>query len=328
MSGYIASLLRQIAAAERTNSFAVRRIAEGSGYFAGRDAAGCAALLVKSSSGGQGVPLRLAGIEARFSVSCKIAELGLSESIETFTVILCLSRDLSVEAYFSSILESLVSLLGPEPTTEEISEAVDQLVELFQKLQRPARRSLTGLVGEVSIILFAADANAAIAAWRVDPDERFDFVTGDLRLDVKASSVRRRSHEITFEQVNAFGGTCMLFASIWIESAGGGCSLSELIVMIEKRLVGNSAAASKLRMVIADTLGDTLPSAMSWSFDLPLAKSSLQFFAASGIPALRPPLPSGISGVRFVSDFTASQPSDLTELRLSLGSQTSALLPA
>jgi hypothetical protein len=202
------------------------------------------------------------------------------------------------------------------------------MVELFQKLQRPARRSLTGLVGEACLILFAADANAAIAAWRVDPDERFDFVTENLRLDVKASSVRRRSHEITFEQANAPGGTCAIFASICVEPAGGGCSLSELVGMIEERSTGNSGAVSKLRTVIADTLGNTLPAAMSWRFDLPVAKSSLQLFEAAEIPALRPPLPSGISAIRFVSDFSASQPSSAAHLRMRLGPQASALLPA
>jgi hypothetical protein len=169
---------------------------------------------VESSGQGRGVPLRLAGIEARFAVQCRIAEPALPTTTETLTVMLCRSRDPSVEAYFAGIVQSLISVLGPEPATEEINDGVGQLVALFQRLQLPARRSLTGLVGELCVILFAADANAAISAWRVGPDERFDFIVGKLRLDVKATSTDRRSHEITFEQANAPESADGLFASI------------------------------------------------------------------------------------------------------------------
>jgi hypothetical protein len=219
-------------------------------------------------------------------------------------------------------------LRGPEPTTEEINDGVDQLVALFQRLQQPARRSLTGLFGELCVILFAADANAAISAWRVDPDERFDFVAGNLRLDAKATSTRRRSHEITFEQANPPEGTQGLFASIWIETVGGGTTLGGLLATIETRLGQGSRSVSKLRSIVAETLGNALPAALDSRFDLQLAKSSLLLFEAAGIPALRPPLPSGVSAMRFVSDFGQTLPGAIGRLRKSLGSEEAALLPS
>jgi hypothetical protein len=79
--------------------------------------------------------------------------------------------------------------------------------------------------------------------------------------------------------------------------------------------------------VVADTLGNTLPAAMSWRFDLSLAQSSLLFFEAAGIPAVRPPLPSGISAMRFVSDLSQALPASLNTLRKSIGSGEAMLLP-
>lgn len=327
MSGRVASLLRELPAAGASEGFAVRPLEDNSRYFAGRDASGCAALLVRSTGQGR-VPLRLAGIDARFAVPCRIAEPGLPETTETLTVILCLSRDPSIEAYFAGILDSLVSLLGPEPATQDINDAVDQLVDLFQRLQQPAQRSLTGLIGELCVILLASDAPAAVTAWRVDPDERFDFVAGNLRFDVKSSSSRRRSHEVSFEQANPPSGLMGLFASIWIEPAAGGYSLAELLENIEEKLAGRTSASAKLRTVVADTLGNTLPAAMSWRFDLPLATSSLLLFEASQVPALRPPLPSGVSAARFVSNFADSPPADITQLRMKLDADASGMLPA
>jgi Putative PD-(D/E)XK family member, (DUF4420) len=188
-----------------------------------------------------------------------------------------------------------------EPATEDIIDAVDQLVALFQRLQQPARRSLTGLVGELCVILFATDANAAISAWRVDPGERFDFVVRNLRLDVKATSTGRRSHEITFEQANAPEGSKGLFASIWIENVGGGTTLSGLLATIEDRLGRQGQSVSKLRSVVAETLGNALPAALDSQFDLQLARSSLQLYEAAAVPAIRAPLPLGVSGLRFTS---------------------------
>ena len=113
-----------------------------------------------------------------------------------------------------------------------------------------------------------------------------------------------------------------------IEQAGGGSSLSQLLSQIEERLAPSPGAASKLWTVVADTLGNTLPAAMSWRFDLPLAESSLLFFEAARVPAFRPPLPSGISAVRFVSDFGQALPSSLDALRASVGLGGAALLPS
>ena len=53
------------------------------------------------------------------------------------TVILCLSQAHGIEAYFASAFESLLTILDPAPTTAQIAEAVQRLVDLFQKLRGP-----------------------------------------------------------------------------------------------------------------------------------------------------------------------------------------------
>ena len=308
MTGTIASLLKDISTPSEVGTFLVRRLSPGSPYYVGRDSAGSAALFIASTGQGRSVPLRLAGIEARFSVPCRIAEPNAPEETQTLTVILCISREPGVEGYFAGVLEALVANLGSVPTARSVGDAVDQLVNLFQKLQAPAKRSLAGLVGELCYLLLVADPVAAIAAWRADPYERFDFVGGNLRLDVKASTTRGRSHDISFEQANVPTGTRGLFASLWIEPAAGGVSINELLAMIEQSVVSAPTAVAKLRSVVADTLGSTLPVALDWRFDLQLAKTSLSLFDATTVPAVRAALPVGVSAVRFASDFARVPP--------------------
>lgn len=326
MSGLINSLLQEISAASSTG-FNVRRYGENSAYYVGRDAEGRACLLIQVQGAGRAVPLQLAGLEAHFALDCRVQEPGQSEETKTLSVIVCLSRTSSIEAYFSSIAESMIQILGPTPSADHVREAVDQFVQLFQKLQAPPRSSVTGMLGELCFIYFAADKDSALRAWRIDPDERFDFGAGNLRIDVKSSTQRQRLHDVSFDQANPPTGTRSLFASIWIEPAGGGTTFSTLLALIERAMT-DKAAISKLHAVVANTLGASLPGAMSFRFDLRSAGDSLLFFDAKAIPALRPPLPAGLSGVRFVSNFGLAQHESPSHLKASLRPDEIALLPS
>ena len=327
MTGFVERLLRTIPTPSADGLFHVLRLPQHEACYVGRDASGSAVLLVKASGEGRTVPLRLAGIEARFAVQCRVAEPGSSEKIETLTAIVCVSRERGIETYFASAIESLIAVLRSSPTTAEVAEAVQRLVDLFQKLRRPAQRSLAGLVGEVCVIQAARDAMAAVAAWRADPEDRYDFVVGRLRLDAKSSTNRNRLHGLSFEQANPPRGCFGLIASIWIEAAGGGTSVAELLRTVEARLGANHAVISRLRTVIADTLGETALSAMEWRFDLDLARSSIAFYDPAAVPAVRPPLSIGVSAVRFVSEFEGCPRVDINALVRRLDLAEAALLP-
>lgn len=131
------------------------------------------------------MPLILAGIDARFSVACRIEERDREVRTENLTVVACRSQNRAVERYFLTTMEFLASTLDPNPTVAAVAEMVDRVVDLFQRLARPPRRHMVGLAGELLVIRAAADPAAAVRAWRVDQDERFDFSVGALRLDAR-----------------------------------------------------------------------------------------------------------------------------------------------
>jgi Putative PD-(D/E)XK family member, (DUF4420) len=272
------------------------------------------------------VPLRLAGIEAQFSVPCVISESGESQRTETLSVIVCLSRERGVDDVFASVTEALIALMSPEPSVAEFASAVDKIVDLFQKLRTPAQRPLIGLVGELCLVLSARDSAAAVRAWRTDPEERFDFVVGNLRLDAKASSGGRTTHGVSFEQANPPPGTHGMFATLSINPAGGGTSIGELISAIEVKLAKDHRAIARMWSVVAGTVGESLPSALGWRFDLNAAESSLRLYDGTHIPAIRPPVPQGVSGIRFMSDFGPLAEVDLVWLSR-LTSMEAAILP-
>jgi hypothetical protein len=232
-----------------------------------------------------------------------------------------------MEAYFVSLVEALLPFLGDRPTASAVTETVHKIVELFQKLRAPAKRSLIGFAGELVAIHASENAVSAVRAWRTDPDERVDFATATVRLDMKSAGTRQRVHEISFDQANPPAGTIGIIGSTWIEPLAGGISISQLLSNIEDRLQNDSQAVMRLRTIVAGTLGDSLPNAADWSFDLELAKASLCYFKSDDIPAIRPPLPPGVSSARFVSDLNGCSPLDLATFKKQLSDAERGLLP-
>lgn len=307
MTGEVAALLAGLPAPPIEGQFHVRRLPGGSAFYVARHSSGSPALLIRARGAGRTVPLRLAGIEAIFGMACRVAELGEEERAEVLTAIVCTSREPGVEGYFASVAGMLAGMLEADPELTDVVAGIGRMVDLFQRLKQPPRRSVAGVVGELIVILSAADAVAAVSAWRSDPDERFDFCAGLLRLEAKASTTRRRLHSLSLEQAEPPEGTVGLLASVLVEQASGGFSVGEAVERIEGRLIDHNSIL-RLRSIIADTLGSDLPLALAWRFDLQQALASLLFFDLRQIPAIRGPLPSGVSGVRFTTDLSNCSP--------------------
>lgn len=87
-------------------------------------------------------------------------------------------------------------------------------------------------------------------------------------------------------------------SSFVIQLCEGGFSLSELLSDIEA-LIEHHDLVLKLRTVVAETFGHDVQAPLGWSFDLTGATASLRMYDMSVIPAIRPPLPAGVAGVRF-----------------------------
>lgn len=321
MKGQIEGLLNSIEKPAAKGVFHVKKVPGDVTCFIGRDENGAAAILIKALSGGRSVPLKLAGIEALFGVDCRFSEPGGPESIDSFVTIVCTSDEVGIEAYFAGAMEILIRELPSQPSTSDVADCVRQLIELFQMLKNPPRQTVVGLIGELCFICAARSTLAAVSAWRVDRGGRFDFVSGALRIDVKASSSRLRVHDLSFDQANPPPETIGCFASIFIEAVGGGTSVKELVGIIESKLLGHVAAQIKLQSIIADTLGMSLLNALEFRFDLELAIESLRIYDAMSIPAVRGATQAGVSGIRFVSSFETSMPVDFEKWNLSKPSE-------
>ena len=263
-------------------------------------------LLRTASEGSRPAHIRLSGMNATFGVSCTIA-IGDDAPEERRMSILECTADAETLPLFAESAGTFLRLLGEAPTMAAAASAVARFASIFSSLTRPARQSVTGLIGELMLVLLSTDPARAIGCWRASPNDRFDFVGSDARVECKATSTGTRVHSFSWEQCNPPGG-CTLAVSLRVESAGGGMSLGTLMERIEARLIDNPDAAARLRETVATTMGRSLPQVLGTTFDEALCRGSLLWFDLRDVPAIRGDLPPGVSGLRFASDLSRAQP--------------------
>ncbi|HET8984857.1 MAG TPA: PD-(D/E)XK motif protein, partial [Trueperaceae bacterium] len=298
-----AELLARLSPAD-VGTFRVHPIPGAREHYVGRSATGQPCVLLGSSAGRLHAPVRLAAIEVRFCVACRINPLDGDAREEVLTVVTCTSEEAQVQGYFLHVCETIVRILGPALSQASVVNVVQRLIDLFQRLTRQSSRSVFGLIGELQILACSRDAPMAARAWRSEDAERFDFAIGDARLDVKASGERVRIHFLSAEQCRPPPGTIGILASLFVESSGGGMSLQELVREVERRLASHGDLVLKVEEVVAETLGEALPTALGMRFAERLARASLQLYDLAVVPAVRDGIPAEVTQVRFRSDLS------------------------
>ena len=92
-----------------------------------------------------------------------------------------------------------------------------------------------------------------------------------------------------------------------VTGRGAGLSTAGLerkIAVIEAALASNDELILRVQETIAESLGESLPTAMSARFDDRLALASLRFYDLAKVPAIRDGVPPDVSDVHFRSDLS------------------------
>lgn len=318
MSSDLLSLLETIdtpvADQDSDHCYFVKAIPNFERHYFGKTEAGAPTLLLNANDRSPKAPIRLAAVEVRFSVPCNIAVVGEDRTSATLTAITCTAGDRVLQSYFVRVCETLLHIVGASPSLEQVAEAVRRLIDIFQRLSDPPRRTVVGLFGELFVIYLAKSPKLAVQAWRSATDDRFDFSIAEARLEVKTSNSRQRTHSFSLEQCNPPTASVGVLVSLFAETSGGGLSLLDLIGRIERRLGSEASLRLKLQETIANGLGRGAATAFSMRFDEDVARSSVQFYELDSIPAIRGRIPNEVSQVRFRSDLSRMSPASRSGL--------------
>jgi hypothetical protein len=282
-------------------------------------------LLQQPPSAARAAPIRLQNLMVSYSVPCVIGHADGHQEEGTFTIIKCATTDTSLFPHFLRILSPIIETLGAEPTAGAVRGAISGLVDLFQSLTTPAKKSVQGLWAELLLMRRASDPRRAISAWHGLPYEHVDFLSGRQRLEVKSSSNRLRAHYFSLAQLTPPANSRLVVASLFVESVGGGLSLRRLFDET-RTLIADPVLLIQFDSAFYATLGAGWSDAMEECFDQELASQSLQFFDSTNIPKIEGPISPAVSDIRFVSDMSGTSP--LTPEHLgSAGGLFAAVIP-
>ena len=263
-----------------------------------------ALLIARALSTRPSTPIELQNLSVLHDVECRISK-GTGEQEEgQFIVLRCKSDDPQLHRYFLRTCSAMIPALGNSAASRDVSNAIGRLVELFGALMLPPGKSVQGLWAELFLITRSSDAMALIKAWHVKADDLHDFNAGDYRIEVKSCASEVRKHHFTAQQLSAVPEARLLIASLFANRSPGGISLGELIESARSKAGDNFEAISHIDRIIAQSLGNSWHQAINDRFDAHLALESLKFYRSESIPAIRPPVPAGVSDVRFVSDLS------------------------
>jgi hypothetical protein len=250
-------------------------------------------------------PIRLENLLISFDVPCRVRHPGGHHEDDTFTIVRCSNRSPALFPHFLKIASPMMAALGAAPTGAAVRRAIFGLVELFQGLTAPGKRTIQGLWAELLLIRLSHDPTAMAAAWHREAQEHFDFADGTQRIEVKSNNGRRREHHFSLEQLTPVGGSQIVIASVFVERSGGGVLLQTLFDETRALLLADSVRVSRFDAVFYATLGSGWADAMGESFDWQLAAESLVFYHAEAIPKPEKPRSGGVFDVSFRSDLGA-----------------------
>ncbi len=271
----------------------------------GKDISGSPVLLIQAATPQLGTrpPLVLEHLAVIHSVNCRVQSPNLAEQQRTLSVIRCTGVDRALHEYFMRSLHPIVASFPSNPSHQQISDAVERLVDLFRQMTETPRTTVAGLWTELFVISQARDPAKLLACWHAMPEEQFDFASGIDRLDVKGAAGGLRMHHFALEQLRPAGRIRVIIASLLIEQAEGGTSVNDLVDSIRTRIADPSLLI-RLDSVVAQTLGQDWRAMQQVRLDLQRAVPSLRFVDASSIPAVPVPVPPEVSSVHFRVDLT------------------------
>lgn len=287
-------------------SFSAMALAKWPEHRVAKDTKGNACILIAGLADAAPQTVHLKHIDVRHQLRCSVHRLNQQTSAPEdglFSIIRCTAPNIHLQQHFLQMAETVVKIIGKNPTPARVASGILTLANLFESTNRPARRELQGIWSELFVIEQAGNPEVLVESWHPDPTNLFDFTMDRDRLEVKSTSSARRVHAFSLEQLYPPGGVRLVVASLRAQRVSNGISTAQLLDRISKRLLSPSLQL-QLHAAFHAIVGHHLEEALDAHFDYELARESLAFFQAPAIPKLPNDTPAGVSDIRFKSDLT------------------------
>jgi hypothetical protein len=185
-------------------------------------------------------------------------------------------------------------------------KAIWQLKGLFENRLKfsVSDMAVTGLIGELLIVLASNDPNIASDYWHSNIDDKFDFSGEEFRLEVKSTTSYSRNHNFSSYQIPGNVPEKIFVASVQIIRIENGVSLADIVEKIENRV--SDDAFQKIVENVNEVIGIPYQLVTDFQIDLPASISSINFYRGLDVP--RPVTAEGIISMHWLASLDAIMP--------------------
>ena len=163
--------------------------------------------------------------------------------------------------------------------------------------------TVTGLLGEMLIILAASDPSLAVKYWHSNIDDKFDFSGANFRLEVTATNSNVRSHYFSSFQIPGDVPEKTFVASVLIVRVESGTTISEISKTLEAKLGENERA--KLQENIYSTLGVPVELVSDYQIDLAATLNGIRIVNSIDVPS--PTSEEGVLSMEWLANLDGTQ---------------------
>lgn len=238
-------------------------------------------------------------IQVAFQKNCELISKEGDKSDGVYTIVSLKSDSEDIVKYFVNTMHYLINQLEVAPSFAQIKDELNNLVNLFRSLSKPAKKTIHGLWTELLFINQSNDIEYVIKSWHQGKNDRYDFNDGVDKVEIKSTSKNDRIHRFSLSQLQEIKDTVIIIGSTFAVETGKGMSANDLIESIKEK-VSNPSLMLKIHNTVADTMGDEFERIFDIYFDYNLALNSILYFDIREIPKIiSKDIPNEISNVKY-----------------------------
>lgn len=237
-------------------------------------------------------------IQVSFFKDCELISKEGKKSNGIYTIISLKSDSEDMIKYFINTVFFLINQLDLNPSFEQIKSEIHNLVNLFQSLSKPSKKTIQGLWTELLFIDQSNDIEYVIKSWHQNKNDRYDFNDGIDKVEIKSTRKSERIHRFSLSQLEEINNTMSIIGSTLVIETDNGLCANDLIESIKKK-VSNSSLMYKIHNVVADTIGEKFEQIFDVYYDYNFSLNSIRYFNASIVPKINQIVPNEISNVKY-----------------------------
>lgn len=254
---------------------------------------------IKCESDSKEVDINLEFISVKFNKICHLRNDDNIIETSIYTIVFLKSDSVELQQYFLNIIYLMIDKLPINPKHEEVKKELDQIINLFSKLSKPAIKTIQGLWAELIVIEQTLVPDYLVQSWHKSIKDKFDFNDGKDKIEVKSTSKNKRIHSFSNNQLNPNENSKLLIASVFVIETGIGKNVFDIMNLIKRKLK-NKDLGFRIDEIVIETLGSNFEESFEIFFDYQLAVDSLQYYKVSDIPKIKiVNIPDEVTNVRF-----------------------------